>query len=544
MIKLVGILLFSVPFYAQAMIPIEGIIMGDARTDFQHDPLSYIYSDIYDKGQLGENKKIKLYQNTYASGIELYESCGQYSAPTYSTSWKEKQALRSTVATLQYIGLDTSIKAIGAYGVKLGLSEKQFTKLSKNLVANYCSQNITIFSLRNIEKTLLHYYKNHQDYIIPSVSKSPFATIPFVTATESEQARSNEFDYAIKNFRAFCSWGGDVGDYRMLAPYLNNRFIMAFVLKNMTGIQDVINDRTLKVETRSSTSTVQVLCRDLICRKTGISDIKNQFPLSVGSTGLATDLSKLYCHHFRFQDYLPKQTLPEVKEWINKAEIEEPILESGFFISLMTGMPELMLGVESYKDIPFIVKSSIDERWNKWANETLSYFSKDLLFEESLKVKTRPQERSFIKEKRFQLDFTVTLGELDRLLNDTDKIESTFYLKLTKNYLRELRTKWNELSQEVDLEGQKNFKMHMANYIELQLKKKEKYFLQEMWNKDFAKLIADELLKQAIAQRSSYFSSYKEEVIEIPVNFRYGIFALSYLKYRSDVKGGRLKINL
>jgi hypothetical protein len=115
MIKLLGLLFFFVSTMAFALIPVEGILMGQAANDIQNDPLLKIFSDIYDKGLEGENKKLKLYQSTYESGENLNESCSYLGAPLYSSSWQEKQARRSIAATLQYIGLDTSIKAVGAY---------------------------------------------------------------------------------------------------------------------------------------------------------------------------------------------------------------------------------------------------------------------------------------------------------------------------------------------------------------------------------------------------------------------------------------------
>ena len=130
---LVGYLLFlSSTLYA--LVPVEGILLGEAVNEFQQDPLNYIFSDIYDKSLEGENKKLRLYQSTYSSGALLKEGCGLYSPPVYATAWMEKQAKRSMVATVQYIGLDTSIKAIGAYAKKFEVSEEAYQKLTNNLV--------------------------------------------------------------------------------------------------------------------------------------------------------------------------------------------------------------------------------------------------------------------------------------------------------------------------------------------------------------------------------------------------------------------------
>jgi hypothetical protein len=445
---------------------------------------------------------------------------------------------------LQYIGLDTSIKAIGAYANKLGINDEGFQKLKKNLIKNYCSKNISILSINNLEKSLDHYYKNPQKDIIPTIENSPFATNILKMDSEKDSTRSKEFDLVIKNFRSFCSWGGDIEDYRMLSPYLRNRFIMSFVLKNMNGVQDQIQLRDNKVVLKSSENTVQVACTDLICRKEKFRDFKQKFPLSVGSTGLATDLPKLYCHHFRFQNY-PTSTINEVKKWIKESELEDPIFETSHFISLMTGVPDFVQSAENYQDIPFYLKSSIDDRWTKWAKTTLDYFSRTLLFEESLKIKIEPSSHvDFISSFGFGINFNVTMGEMDRALKGNDKIKMAFDLKLSKNYLRSLKSKIKILEDNVDDVGLKTLESETSKYINLQLKEKEKYFSQKMWDASFSVLIAKELMRQASTYRGPLFNDYQEKIIGVPINFSYGLFAISYIRYRADVAAGRLKLSL
>ena len=534
MIKLVLYLSLFFAFPALALMPVEGLLMGEAQKEIQLDPLSDLFRGSYDKSNVAENEKLKFYQSTFLSGQNLHESCGYLGRSTYSSRWQETQAQRSIAATLQYIGLDATIKAIGAYAQKLEVGAEDFKRLSANLVKNYCSKNITVFSLRNIEKSLGHYYQNPLMGLIPSIETSPFTTKTIKTSTEGTDARSREFDWVIKNFRAFCSWGGEVDDYRMMTSYLSNRFIMAFVINNMNGIQ--------KFSTASD--SVQVACTDLICRRESASGFKQKFPLSIGSTGISTDLPKLYCHHFRHQDS-SRSDVTEIKNWIKKAEIEDSIFETSQFISLMTGVPDLFHGVQTYKEVPFLLKSSIDERWNSWANDVLMISSKDLLYEESLRVKVEPRrDVASLATDGFFIDFNVTLGEMDRILTKNDKLDLTFNLKLSKNYLRSIRRKWNVLSNEIDNEGKKEFQMEIARYINLQLRQKQKLFSQKMWNDELSKLIAEELVQQIITYRGQLFDSYQEEVLKVPVKFSYGLFALSYIKYRADLGAGRLKLNL
>lgn len=544
LIKIVGYLLLmlaSLPLHA--LVHVEGIIMGETKEDLQSDPLTFIFRDIYDRSKLGENKKLKLYHSTFVSGTYLTESCGLYGPMSYANSWQETQARRSVAATLQYIGLDTTIKVIGAYARRLEIGADDFKRLSSNLVQNYCSKNITIFSLRNIERSLQHYYDNPLKELIPSVESSPFATEDYKHRTERDEARSIEMNYAIKNFKSFCSWGGQVDDYRLMGPYLKNSFIMAFVVKNLLGIQDKLEEKLEKVVTTRSKSTVQVGCDELICRKTSSwEEFERKFPLSIGSSGINTDLGKLYCNHFRYQDYTASSSVPQVKKWIKEAELEDPIFETSFFLSLMTGVPDAMFSTEKYLDLPFVARSSIDERWNNWAKDVLSVFSKDLLFEESIKVRPLANRSlTALQTEGFRMRFTVTVGEMDRIMDENDKLKTTLNLKFSKNYLRQVKSKWRVLVNEADFEGQKNFKKDMGSYIGLQMKSKEKFFLQRMWTPDFNRLLAEELLEQVLAYKGSLFDSYKDEVLTVPVELNYGLFALSYLRFRADVNADRLK---
>jgi hypothetical protein len=544
MIKLVGYLVFILSLSANALVPVEGIILGEAKENLQTDPLRAIFSDIYNKSDVGEIKKLKLYLSTYTSGQNLQESCSYLNVPRYLSPWSEKHARRTAVATLQYIGLDTSIKAIGAYARKLNLDAAAYKNLRANIVANYCSRNISVISLKSMDKALDYYYQNPIEDLIPSIKSSPFGTELSRRITDKEATYSKQFDLAIRNFRAFCSWGNDVDDYRMLTPYLNNRFIMSFVIKNLSGIQDQIDDKLMKVSTVPSSSTVQVTCRELICRKDNYDSFKLNFPLSVGSTGIFTDLTKIYCHHFRYQDQ-PKKTAPQVEGWLKSYELEDPIFETSQFISLMTGVPDFLYASDSFREVPLLVRSSIDERWTSWASRVIDTFSRDMLYEESLKVKIEPEKNfAALSSRGFEVGLSVTLGEMDRILEENDKLKVKFHLSLSKNYLRSLRDKARELDQNVDEVGRKALEASVASYINLQLKEKQKYFTQKMWNEDFAVIIADELIRLSQFYRGSLFDSYKDEMLRVPIKFSYGLFALSYIRYRANVAAGRLKLNL
>jgi len=532
-------------FSAWALKPIEGVLLGEAREELQHDPLKLIFSESFDKNVPLENQRVKLFREQYVQGIQLKESCNYYSEPKYSSPWKEKQSRKFITSTLQYLGLDLTVKAIGAYAKKNSLDESDFSKQASNLVRNYCSKNLTVFSLKLLEKNLIYYYKNPVEDILPTAENSPFISQKFKKLTSSEKYLNNQFQQVLNNFRAFCSWGGSTDDYRLLVPYLKNPFIMSFVMNHLAGQKYQFDNSQEKFFLKSNpASTVQVTCDDFICRRDSFEGFKNKFPFSLGSTGLKEDLAKSYCFHFSKIDY-ETETIPEVKKWIKELEVENPVFETSAFLSIINGFPDAIFGVENYVDLISVSKSSFDERWDKWSSEAIKVFSKDLFFEEPLKIKTLARRDPVsLRVDGFGINFQLTLGEMDRVMDTNDKISTYFHLKLSKNYLRSIRVKWVEASRNVDNEAQKKTLEDIKSYIALQLKEKEKFFKQSIWNEDFERLIAEELLGQAIAYEGSLFKSFEDQMIKIPIKLSYGLFALNYIRYRADINAGRLKLKL
>lgn len=546
MIKLVGYVLFFFVQASWALVPVEGLLLGEAYREFQNDPLEQIFTDInYSKTIASSDiHRVKYYQHSFQNGLQLAESCTYLTPVQYGEKWKEVQAKRALVSGLQYIGLDATIKSLGTYASQLSIDEEGFKRLSKNLIQNYCSKNITVYSLKTIEAALLGSYKDPQPYHAPSMI-SPFVSTKVSDLPNMTETKKKEFDYLIKNFRAFCSWGGSAEDYRLLIPYLRNPFIMAYTIDHMSGLKAHWKDGSQAFALEEDPSTVQVACKELICRKMEKSEFNRNYPLSVGSTGAYTDMKKLYCHDLRLQEFRSVDANPTVKSWVKAQDLEETILETNYFISLITKISDPLFGVEKYKDLLKVTRSNVDDRWTKWSEEVIVGFGKDLLYEESLKIRTKPRHNVFeLASHGFGVDFSVTLGEMDRLLEDNDKLKLQFNLTLSKNYLRAMRTKSDELARNIDMEGFPLLEKEVAAYLDLQLQKKQKLFTQPMWNQDFAKLIARELMEQVLAYRGPLFNSYKEEMITVPIKFSYGAFALGYLRYRADIKSGRLKLNL
>jgi hypothetical protein len=533
---LVVIFLFNAQVFS--MVPIEDLVMTGASEEQRYDPLDSIFQNrnqksLSDKVEIGP---LKLYYHQLLEGEKLQNSCEFVKPAHYFNDWEEKQAKRSIVSTLQWIGLQFSVKAIGKFASDLNLNESDYNQLIKNMMNNYCSQNLTSISLKKVEKLLLENYATPEKYLFHHLEQIPYATEKFRNIISQENFKSTQLDYAVKSFRSFCSWGGDTEDYRLLSPYLKNPIIMNFVFQHLQGLESQFDQNKGVIQNIHSSKSHQVLCDELICRKVTKSLFDQKFKLSVGSSGLETDLQKLYCHHFQFQDYSAK-TLPWAQNIVKKFEVEESLFEALFFISLMTRWPDPLFGLEKYVDIPFLIKSSMDEQWQFWAKKALSLSHRELFYEESPKLRVERMVKDLsIGVSKFELRASFTLGEFDRVIDGRDKFRAQMNLKVPLNYFIQLVKRWQILREKIDLNGQKLLMKDFASYLMIQLKEKEKYFQSKIWTDEFSKILADELLLQALNMKGSLLKNYSNTILTIPLEIEYGLFALSYLKDRGEVQ--------
>lgn len=534
------------PLLAHALVPLEGIIMGGVKKDLQFDPLTQVMEKTKATTSAESTQQLALYLAQYQEGIDLQNSCQYISQAKYDTSWKEDQAKRAMVATLQYVGLDLAVKSIGAYAKKLEISAESYEKLVNHITGNFCSQNITVYSIKLLKDNLHQQYKNPDPLSIPSVINSPFISEEMRSLSESRTTREREFFYLLKNFRSLCSWGGEVKNYRMLPPYLNNPFVMDKIIKLMSGKKISWNDKDKKAYVQPEETPLRVACQDLICRRRKTeAEFKALFPLMIGTFSLESDLKHLYCHHFRYVDYQSQNQVSPVKEWIKESELEDPIYEIAQYNALQSTVPDFMFSVSTFKELPLVLKASIDQKWKSWATTSLNSFSSDLLFEESLQFFIRKQtDMRTIRKDSFKMGMDITLGELDRILDVSDKLKIRFDFKLSKSYLRFLKQKQVDLRKEIDLEGMKQLEEQVSAYLKVQVDKQGNKLIHPIWNSDVSKLFAYELMSQVTIYQGPMFESLKDEILTIPVDFYLGTFALSYLRFKADVKAGRVQLDL
>jgi hypothetical protein len=529
---------------AWALSPIDGVILGEVKDLKQYDPLGQIYTipkNIVDQ----ENYRLKIYHSFLLNGQNLSNKCESIPEFRYNSSWNEAQAKRAVASTLQYIGLDLTVKAIAEYSKILELTEDQYDLLVDNLVNKYCSKNLTVYSLKLIKNNLIDSFYEKNSFKLPSVANSPYFSEKFKEVTESKLAKKREFDLTLKNFVAFCSYGGDSDDFRLLSSYLNNSIIMSYIHHHLNNKKLSYVEGQSELIIEEDLNSVQVVCEDLICRKSPSTIFQKKFPRIIGSDSIANDLELLYCKYFKNTNINSKSLPTTLKKINNDLSLEQPIIEIQNFLSLLTTIPEPLSGVSDFSEFLSVIESTVFDTYDTWAKNQNKSFIIDYLYEESLQLTLVPQKDIIkISQKEFEINFNLTLGELDNALSDVDKLTMQFNLKIPKGMLRYFRNTWINYNNSEDSRMQDQFIKEMASYIAPQILMKENRLLVNIWNPQINEIIAYELLQQLEQYQGSYFNDLRHENVSIPIKFRYGLFALQYIrsKFKSNYKIEGLKL--
>ncbi|MBY0515472.1 MAG: hypothetical protein K2P81_01085 [Bacteriovoracaceae bacterium] len=529
---------------AFALVPLEGLLKGEVSQDIQFDPLSLVFQ-VQESSNDESNAVHKRYISHYQESLALKQSCDYLGPSSYASTEDENRAKRSVVATLQYIGLDATVKAIGSYARTIQMSDEDYKKLTDNLVISSCSPNISVYGIKLIKQNLERAF-SQQMMNIPAFPGLPFVAKSLTDKTNSLATKEQELHNTTLLFRAFCSWGSETSNYRLLPPLLSSPLIMSNVVRHLENKGLSWDSKKNEVSSVEGKGAVQVSCQNLICRRVEYDQFKKVFPRAVGSTGISQDVKRLWCNHFRYQTFQNGEAQhPQVRSWLKKIDPEHENLMVGQMLSLLTGVPDIFQAAANFKELGVDLRSSVDERWDQWAKTALSGFSKDLLYEESLEIKVKPRrDRIVIRDKLFAIDFSVTMGELDRLLANSDKLRLDTSFKLSRNWLRWLRTEWTQVNQKADPEAREEFVDKVAEFLKPQVEAKKKFFPTPLFGEGLEQLLALELIEQVLLYQGSLFDTFEEKMINVPVRFHYGMFALSYMRYKAQIKAKHKTLDL
>jgi hypothetical protein len=510
---------------------------------FASDPLRFVLGQSFSLNSMvdkaiNENdqhlRKLVHYRGLYAEGENLKNYCLEQPQIDYVSKWQENQAKRAMMSTLQYIVLDYSVKALASYAQFLEFSKSEYELMIDNLVGQNCNQNLSVISLKKLRKNFESQFMTTQNKLfqLPEIKGSAFFPDQVLNLGLRRDQRENEFNLTLQLFRASCSWDGRVDHPRLLTSLLKSPHIYAYVIMQLAKRQFDLNPVTKKIITVYDPNTVQVACENFICRRVNEDKFSQLFPQALGSIGAENDLQRLYCSYFSKLNYYDKTDHPEVQKWIDQTTLDQFQLKTNHLIALLTGLPDFLVWSQKYQDAQAFLKGSILKTWNHWANQTTQNLSEDLYFEETLIVESSPQ-RTF--EERFQLplkvSFDINLGEFDRIVSQMGKVKTHFTLRLHQSFLKYIRDEWSRITPDTIDQREKLLSV-LRRTISGQVEQAKKLFVLAPWTSDLETLIVEQLIDQLENYQGQVFNDRKPDLMEIPVVFYYGNFALKYLQYR------------
>ena len=535
-------LFFSVSI--QALVPIENLVLGDYDDDSllsNRSPLNYLFTELYEgqsKTTSHQRLQIKKMLGLYLEGENLKNFCEKRVPIKYVSDWEKRLAIRSILTTLQYVGLDISVKAIGRLSRELKFTENEYENFTNRLMLNYCSENTSVISLREIRNNLKNEFKNVRKKNDP-LKYLPIDILNSVMQSKDKR-KEQELLMASELFKSVCSWGGRTENVRLLVPLVTDPTIMSYIIRKMSDLEvdwDKEDDSVILVNAKNSH---KALCENTVCRLRPSDEFEDLFPRSLGSTSIKDDIERLYCQNLSRLEY-NEEGLPKViRKWLKEKNKEGDQLLRSYFLSEVSGIPALDVQTEKFNQLRAILRSSIDKSWTDWAVLANENHINNLFFEEALSVEIIPRDRYYdFFTPKFSVEFGVNLGELDRSNMGHGKLTSVYNLEIRKEFLRWMRRSWilRNVNNDAEL---KYLRQRMRTQISWQIAELKKKFRIPFWqnNEDIEGLIANELLIQLESYRGTYFSEISgvSKKVVIPLKFYFGPFALKYLGHKAKIE--------
>lgn len=524
-----------------ALLPVESLIFGNFANEYNEkiqDPLSYIFSrDQTLKNNTTQFKKeLAIYRGFYEEGKNLENYCKQKRSIEYDNEWKKLQVKRAYFSLIQYIGLDIATRAISQYAKKLDYNDEDFENLVNGLVGNYCSNNLTVISKRELTNNFFLKFKKENSFNLPSVAKNPFFPSDLSKNLTSKKSLEHEFLYSVKLFQNLCSWGGNPENPVLLVSLLKNSTLVAFFNRQMASLSIDWKESDNSLFLKNDPSTEKVWCENLICRKINREDLLNKFYFSIGGTSVSEDLKRLYCNDFKNSDYKPKENDPRLAKIMNSLTFDEENLINAQFVALLTGIPDFILSGEKFSNAMDSIRANVDDVWTQWAQKASENYTNELYFEEPLTIELIDREHYYnFRSKKLKVVFDINLGEFDRTIQQKGKIKVQFKLKIKNNFLNYYREALKNLNY-ADVDEKKRLKNRFKIQIMDEVKNAREFFLIPPWKGDLESLIVNELTAEILETPEKYLVFPNVGFQEIEIEMNYGIFALKYIEHQFKTK--------
>ncbi len=531
------------------LVPLESLLLGNFEEDYiadVSDPLQYIFKDSERKNALADSgqyyfkpgmRDLGLYRGFLEEGQNLNGICRGPSKISYPSVSERIKAKRVYLAALQYIGLDVVTNYLPLYAKYFEFESDEYENLVDGLIGNSCSQNISVISLKTLKQNMMVKFKTESTLKLPSVAGNPRFPQSLTKVEGSRNANKRAFSVSLDLFKSFCSWGNSTENYRLLVPLLRSPVVGAMIIRELSGQgldYDLIGDKVLRVEDKA---TNRFACDSLICRKVNKETFIKKFPRSIGSSGVAKDLERLYCSEFRDADYQTKFQVPQLKKTIKEITFDEQNHLVGQFFSLVTGVPDFILLSSKYSTLQDTFRSSVDKSWDNWAGAQNEKYINALGYEESLTIEAVDPKFYFNRYfPRFSVELDINLGEFDRVNSRLGKLKTTIELKFSKKFLSWARDSWKLLDPSVDKQKVARIKLPFKKMVEDQFKEQLEKFPTLPLKKKVVGVVIRQLIDNLITYEGDFFHKDMKKIIEVPIHLNFAPFALKHLRYRYEIE--------
>ncbi|GAB4407661.1 MAG: hypothetical protein OHK0056_08040 [Bacteriovoracaceae bacterium] len=513
-------------------------MLGDFSKRYEEkstDPLNYVFRSlekVEDKSVSRAEWERGLYQYRaiIEDGMNWQKSCPVDNKIEYPLPVLAENATRSYVATLQYIGLDILSRALPLYAKNFEFNKEEYTNFVDRLIGGFCSKNLTVISLKELKNNMLAKFDNRSSYHLPTIEGNPFFPQRLSSISAPKEILRREFHLSIELFKTFCSWGNETDNLRLMPPLLKHPVIMSFIARQIEGEQYEFSPVDRRVFAVRTNQTARILCDNFICRPVDQEQMRSRFPRSIGFTNFYSDMKRLYCSKLRDVDYLYRDQIPEILEIIKKRSFDEDNLLALQFISLITGVPDFLISGEKYSQLKATARASMDESWDRWAQEMNGIYKSDLLFEEGLSLELADSKKIINRfNPKFVVDLDVNLGEFDRSMSVVGKITTTIPIKVSTKFLAWARHQWGSITPE-EIYRQKIIIRRMIDQLKPSIENAQKNVETKILKSDFLPIVSEEFLKQLVRYEGTPLSNLKEKELTLNINFNYAPFALKYLR--------------
>lgn len=559
LICLLALMELSTQVYA--LVPLENVLLGNYQVDAYDetsDPLTSLFQDYddslkkqselkkplgYKEGDLSNKDlfrsriKLGLFRGFIEEGYNLETQCKSKPTINYATPEDKAQAMRAYLATLQYLTLDLTTRYLPLYAKFFEYTQGEYENMVSTLVNNSCSQNLTTLSIRQLTLNMLKRWESSDKHSLPSVKGNPYFPEKLGRQESRRSARSAEFAWTVELFKASCSWGNEVDNYRLLVPLLRSPVLASMVIRELSGQTLSWSDERSSPTLEMTNKTSRIACQNLVCRKVSTETFNTQIPKSVGSTSIDGDFKRLYCTEFRDADFKLKNQVPQIAERIKQITFDEQNMMVGQLVALATGIPDFIIQTPKYDGLKDTLRASLDHTWNFWAKNQNENFRKGLAYEEPLKIHVVDTDIFFrFQRPKFEVHLDVNQGEFDRVNSILGKLRTTMNLTFSKKFLKWAREEWKQIDPTVSRKRVERIRLPFKKMVEDQISSLITSFPIVPLTAEIDNLIVDEIIKQLDTYDGDFFQGEVSGLVEIPVYVNYGIFALRHLRDRYNIK--------